>query len=489
MIYTKMTKKAIKLMFEKHNGQVDKAGMPYVLHPLHVAEKMKDEVTTTVALLHDIVEDTNITFEQLEDLGFPKVVIDALKCLTHESNVEYFDYIKKIGVNQIATVVKIADLEHNSDLSRLEEIKESDLLRVEKYSKCLKYLKEVEKMRSSEIIKNANVFQREQTGREKKDMEKLKAGIVGFVVGDALGVPIEFSDRQYLEKRPLKEMVGYGSHKVPEGTWSDDTSMMLATMDSIVEKDGLDYWDIMYKFSEWTDYAKYTATDVLFDIGISTSRAISNFKKGTDVLSCGGRGFKDNGNGSLMRILPIVYYLNFANLSEEEEIMIINNVSSLTHGHEISCLGCKIFSDYVTAIINGADKSEALTFVKNQNYDKYYSSDAILAYKRILNGKLEELSKNEIRSSGYVVDTLEASLWCTLNSDNYEQSVVTAINLGEDTDTIGAITGSINGIVYGMEQIPDRWLNKLRKKDYLFNLIERFTNELYCDKKEQYGIR
>lgn len=314
-------------------------------------------------------------------------------------------------------------------------------------------------------------------------MEKMRAGILGFVVGDALGVPIEFLDRKYLERNQLREMVGYGSHNVPKGTWSDDTSMMLATMDSIIENNGINYDDIIYKFSEWTDSAKYTATDRLFDIGVSTSKAISNFKRGVSALECGGRGFNENGNGSLMRILPIAFYLNANSFTEDEEVNIINNSSSLTHGHEISCLGCKIFSDYVKALLCGLDKESALSFVKTRKYDNYYSHNFVMYYKRILFDNLPKLSKEEIKSSGFVVDSLEASLWCTLNSNTYEQAVVTAINLGEDTDTIGAITGALNGIIYGESQIPDRWLNKLRKKDYIMDLSNAFINNLSDEKK------
>lgn len=147
MIYTPMTKKAIKIMYEKHKNQVDKAGMPYVLHPLHVAENMKDELRTTVALLHDVVEDTDMTIEHLSILGFPEEVIKALELLTHNEEVDYFDYIKKIGTNEIATDVKIADLEHNSDLTRLNEITEWDLERVEKYRKSIEYLKSIKYIR------------------------------------------------------------------------------------------------------------------------------------------------------------------------------------------------------------------------------------------------------------------------------------------------------------------------------------------------------
>ena len=140
MIYTEMTKKAIKLMFEKHKDQVDKSGMPYVFHPFHLAEQMDDEETTITALLHDIVEDTDTTFEDLRKLGFSDNVINALKLMTHDKNIDYFEYVKNISKNPIARKVKIKDLEHNMDTSRLDEVTDKDLERVKKYKKCYKYL-------------------------------------------------------------------------------------------------------------------------------------------------------------------------------------------------------------------------------------------------------------------------------------------------------------------------------------------------------------
>lgn len=140
MIYTEMTKKAIKLMFEKHKDQVDKSGIPYVFHPFHLAEQMDDEETTITALLHDIVEDTDTTFEDLRKLGFSDNVINALKLMTHDKNVDYFEYVKNISKNPIARKVKIKDLEHNMDTSRLDEVTDKDLERVKKYKKCHKYL-------------------------------------------------------------------------------------------------------------------------------------------------------------------------------------------------------------------------------------------------------------------------------------------------------------------------------------------------------------
>lgn len=314
-------------------------------------------------------------------------------------------------------------------------------------------------------------------------IDKMKAGIMGFVVGDALGVPVEFLNRELLQRSPLKEMVGYGSHSVPEGTWSDDTSLMIAAMDSIKENGDIDFDDIMHKFTEWVNYAKYTATDELFDIGISTRKAIFNFKRGEKAVNCGTKGINENGNGSLMRILPFVYYLKFSNFSEDEKTILINQASSLTHAHEISKLGCKIYNDYISLLLDGVDKIKALDLLKKIDYSKYYSNDSINVYNRILKGDLKSLNINDIKSSGYVIDSLEASLWCTLTNDSYEDAVVAAVNLGEDTDTIGAITGSINGIIYGKNNIPERWLNKLRKKEYLEELSNQFISTINYDKR------
>ncbi len=140
MIYTDLTKKALKLCFEKHKEQVDKTGMPYVFHPFHLAEQMDDEISTICALLHDVLEDTDITFENLLKMGFPQDVIMVLKLLTHEDSVPYMEYIEKISTNPIAKKVKIADLKHNSDITRLNIIDEKDKIRCEKYKKALDLL-------------------------------------------------------------------------------------------------------------------------------------------------------------------------------------------------------------------------------------------------------------------------------------------------------------------------------------------------------------
>ena len=142
MIYTELTKKALKVSFEAHKNQVDKSGMPYVYHPFHLAEQMETEETVIVALLHDVVEDTDYTLEDIRVMGFPEQVIEALALMTHDKSVPYMDYVEKIKNNPIAKAVKLADLKHNSDLSRLDIIDEKALKRVEKYAAAMRTLSE-----------------------------------------------------------------------------------------------------------------------------------------------------------------------------------------------------------------------------------------------------------------------------------------------------------------------------------------------------------
>lgn len=139
-------------MYEVHKDQVDKAGLPYVLHPLHIAEEMENETSTIVALLHDVVEDGNLTFDTLSQLGFSEQVVESLKVLTHDKNTDYFEYIQKISSNPIATKVKLSDLKHNSDLSRLDKIEEEDITRTEKYKKCISYLESIHLPQENHII-------------------------------------------------------------------------------------------------------------------------------------------------------------------------------------------------------------------------------------------------------------------------------------------------------------------------------------------------
>ena len=144
MIYTDMTKKAMKIAYKAHKDQVDKSGLPYVFHPFHLAEQMDDEVTTVVALLHDVVEDSDITMVDLKEAGFSQEELQALELLTHKTTDSYMEYIEKLSDNPIARTVKLADLAHNSDLSRLDQVTEKDIKRAEKYNRAMEFLKKID---------------------------------------------------------------------------------------------------------------------------------------------------------------------------------------------------------------------------------------------------------------------------------------------------------------------------------------------------------
>ena len=304
------------------------------------------------------------------------------------------------------------------------------------------------------------------------------SGIMGLVVGDALGVPVEFQDRETLRRSPVKDMRGYGTYNQPPGTWSDDSSMTLALLDSL--KKGLDYEDMMDKFLAWYEEGAYTPHGEMFDIGIATSQALRRYKEGANALETGGQDEYDNGNGSLMRILPILFYLQkeyeFNFLDYDEAFEIIHNISSLTHRHKRSQIGCGIYISIAHYLILEKNLEEGIRKGTKKAFSFYRSKtgfkEELEPYSRLEDPYFKDLSEDDIKSGGYVVDSLEASFWCLLNSQSYEEAVLKAVNLGKDTDTTGAICGGLAGIFYGYDNIPETWLNKIVKRDWIEDLCK-----------------
>lgn len=308
-------------------------------------------------------------------------------------------------------------------------------------------------------------------------------GILGLVIADALGVPNEFGNRYFFQSNPTIEMKGYGAHKVPAGTWSDDSAMTLATIDSIVSCKNVNVNDLADKFCDWLENAKYTATNVVFDVGNATQKALYLYMKNKKInpniiaTDFGGKSLYDNGNGSLMRILPIAYYAFSLNLNNIELLEIIKKVSSITHAHEISIIGCYIYSLIAINILKGMKIYDSVNAVKLNDYSMFDKNNLKL-YDRILKNDISNFKMEEIKSSGYVVDTLEAALWGLLTTDSYNSAVVKAINLGDDTDTVGAVCGGLAGIYYGIENIKKSWKNDLIKIEYVEKLCEKFDQIL-----------
>ena len=304
-------------------------------------------------------------------------------------------------------------------------------------------------------------------------------GLMGFVVGDAMGVPLEFKSREELLKKPVTKMIGNGTHNVPEGTWSDDTSMMIATIDSINEKCDVDLDDIALKFVSWYRHAVYTPDKEVFDIGNTCRMAIEKYDEQRErPTECGLSDINSNGNGSLMRILPIAYYAVEKRLKEFEVLDLVSKVSSITHAHEISIMGCYIYTRFVMFLLNGKDKLSAYNMVRCVDYTMF-SEETQKQYDRLINDDISRFDLKDIKSTGYVVDSLEACIWLLLKSENYKEAVIGAINLGGDTDTIGALTGALAGILFGYESIPESWLEKIARREYLMDIFEEFSENKY----------
>lgn len=307
----------------------------------------------------------------------------------------------------------------------------------------------------------------------------MKNGIIGFAIGDALGVPAEFKSRNELERYPIKNMVGYGTYNLPEGTWSDDTSMTLATIHSIIETGTIDTNNIADKFLKWYRHAEYTATNETFDIGRTTLQSLAKYElKQDEAVNCGGSDEYDNGNGSLMRILPLAYYIYYKQIKDANKIYeLVKDVSSITHAHEVSVLGCYIYVIYTLSLLEGKAKNKAYMTIKEADYSMF-SENALNKYSRILKDDISKFELDEISSSGYVVSTLEAVIWLFLNSNDYNITILKAVNLGEDTDTVAAITGGLLGIYYGIDSIKDNWKQTLKRYDYIVDLCNNFYEKI-----------
>lgn len=301
---------------------------------------------------------------------------------------------------------------------------------------------------------------------------KIYGGLFGFCVGDALGVPVEFSTREERKKDPIKEMRAYGTYHQPFGTWSDDTSLTICLIDAINR--GYSIKGVAENFADFYKKGCFTPYGEVFDIGNSTRGSIIKICAGKNPIECGGRTETDNGNGSLMRILPIAFYGK--KFSEQELIKLTEEVSSLTHAHKRSKLACIFYVELAIQIILGYEKEEALdrTIAFIENNCAYIYSDELSNFGRILSKEIVNVAEDEIKSTGYVIDTLEAVLWVFFHTDGYRDTILKAINLGGDTDTIAAIVGGIAGIYYGLNDIPKEWLQSIAKKEELYKMFKQF---------------
>ena len=305
---------------------------------------------------------------------------------------------------------------------------------------------------------------------DQRKREKLKSAVYGFAVGDALGVPHEFKTREELSMSPVNGMEGYGTHQQPVGTWSDDTSMLLCVTENLLENG--DASSLAGKFLNWYNSAAYTATGEVFDVGVTTSIALNNVMAGADVRSSGATDEFSAGNGSLMRCLPYAF-IHDTTESERKAL----DEGRITHAHDLCSEATLFYIFAARCLLDGCAKEALLpTVIKavSENiWARTNSMKALASNCRLFNDSFSDIKVDQIKSTGYVVDSLEACLWCFLSTYSYQAAVLKAVNLGGDTDTIAALTGGLAGIYYGYNTIPAEWLRDLKGR-YIIDRILTF---------------
>ena len=322
-------------------------------------------------------------------------------------------------------------------------------------------------------------------------MSKVLDSILGLAIGEAMGIPLKYNERKKLFKNPVTEMIGNGSYNMPSGTWGEVTSLSLATMDSIIKARGLNYKDMVTRFCNYMSKAEYTAAGEVFDLDKTTKMALENFLKSGNIFE---GSVSDNGNGSLMRMIPIAFYTYYEMFDDEELYEVVRNTSRLTHASDICIMGCYIYCKFIHLILDGVDKTSAYKYIKNLTYANF-TADAKRSYKRFLMTDLDKVDIDYIRSSEYIVDTLEAVIWIVLNTNSFTGAIVGAINLGGDTSTIGGLVGALAGIIYGYDNMPAEFINGIKNKDLVFNMTKDFEKNVrervmkYDQEfKNQYGV-
>jgi ADP-ribosyl-[dinitrogen reductase] hydrolase len=298
--------------------------------------------------------------------------------------------------------------------------------------------------------------------------DRIRGGLMGLLVGDALGVPYEFTQPYEIPPFDQIEMeppVGFHrAHDVLAGTWSDDGSQALCLLASLQENGALDTQDLAQRFLRWASQGYMAVDGLVFDIGTQTNRAFIRLKQGIDPEQAGGSDEMDNGNGSLMRTLPLALWHQGPDADLVRDAM---RQSSLTHNHDRSKVACALYCMWARVILEGEQDIEAALHTSALR-TRPHLVDVIQQHELylILNHQISGFG----RGSGYVLDSF-ASAREALKEPSYEQVVKKAISFGRDTDTTTAIAGGIAGLIYGESGIPTRWLHQLRGQDLLSPLL------------------
>jgi ADP-ribosyl-[dinitrogen reductase] hydrolase len=297
--------------------------------------------------------------------------------------------------------------------------------------------------------------------------DRFRGCLIGLAVGDAVGTTVEFKPRGSF--MPVKDMMGGGPFSLPAGAWTDDTSMALCLATSLVEKRGFDALDQMQRYLRWRNEGYLSSTGRCFDIGNATNAALARFERSGDPYS-GADDPHTAGNGSIMRLAPVPMF--FAHDSQAAITQAVES-SRTTHAAQECLDACRLFAAILLAALAGADKATTL-----------WGPHEVLAagpslgpeLQAIASGSYRDKSAEQIRGSGYVVDSLEAALWSFWRTDNFREAILAAVNLGDDADTTAAVCGQVAGAFYGESAIPGRWRKQLVMLHEIRALADQLQN-------------
>lgn len=281
--------------------------------------------------------------------------------------------------------------------------------------------------------------------------------MLGLAVGDALGAPVEFRAR---DSFPLVvDMMAGGYFRLPAGAWTDDTAMALCLLESLVHDPEFDARDLLDRFLRWMDHGENTSTGRCVGIGQNTLAALGNYRR-TGELTAPGSGQRRDGNGALMRTAPVAV-LHWSDPTKARAIAAAQ--SRTTHRSLVSEQACAIMAGMLAGLVSGRPWQQLV--------DELAAGEAVPALQPILRGDWRTKSRGEIRSTGYVVDTLEAALWSVETTESFEAALIAAVNLGDDSDTVGAVAGQLAGARHGVDAIPPGWLRSLQRLDHVERLF------------------
>lgn len=309
--------------------------------------------------------------------------------------------------------------------------------------------------------------------------DRLRGALLGVLVGDALGVPVEGMGRDEFEA--VTGMRGGGSHLQPPGTFSDDGSLMLCAVESLVEKKGFDAADQGDRMLRFYFNRHWTARHVTFGVGFTTREAIVRIREGKPAAEAGLDDEDSNGNGPLKRLLPLELFAHARGLTTRETVDLAHRSAKITHAHPRAQLVSGFHALLARALLDGKSPASAVDFVREQAQELYASDPWNAEYRHVqqlMERNWRFVERPQVPSTGYIVHTLEAAIWCLLREKPFAETVLEAVNLGDAADSLGAVVGGLAGLIHGAEAIPDKWQKALARRDEVEALFARFRESL-----------